>query len=252
MIKKLFRLTSLELLRNRLGLLLLILIPAVFLAVVKWTSGQGDIPIKIFLQGRTEQILISQYDVSLVFMSAAVSGFLTSYYAMILFHQNFPFFRYCIAMGMAPRVYVAARFGFFMVVVILLAAFITSVVGVMSSFEHAFAVLVGLILLGLIYGSYGGIVGLICRDFMVGLLLVVLLANLDAGWLQNPVFYSSAQEIEVIRWFPSHFPCQFIFAGAFADRVSYGAVLKSLTYGVGLLAVLVVAVYWKVRGVRRG
>ncbi len=244
--------TSLELLRNRLGLLLLILIPSIFLAVVKWTSGQSDIPIKIFFRDHTEAMLISQYDVSLVFMSAAVCGFLTSYYAMILFHQNFPFFRYCIAMGMAPRVYMTARFGFFMVVVILLALFITLIMSTMSSFEHGFAILIGLILLGIIYGAYGGIVGLVCKDFMVGFLVVVLLANLDAGWLQNPVFYSSAQEIEIIRWLPSHFPCQFIFAGAFTDQINYWAGFKSLIYGVGLSALLMIAVYWKVRGVRRG
>ena len=91
--------------------------------------------------------------------------------------------------------------------------------------------------------------GLLSRDFMVAVLFIVLLANLDAGWLQNPVFYSSAQQSEFIRWLPAFFPCQFIFAAVFAGRINAWALLMSLVYAGGFLGLLYMAVFYRLRGV---
>lgn len=248
----LYRLTALELLRNKLGLLLLFVIPTIFLAVVEWTSGEGLLPIKLYSFKQIDTLFLDQREISLVFMSAAVGGFLMSYYAILLFQQDFEYFRHGISMGLRPQTFLFSRFGFFFTLTAILAAFITLVMRGMMHFQNIPAALAGFILLGLIYGAYGGIVGILTKDFMVAILFVVLLANIDAGWLQNPVFYSTSQQSEIIRWLPAFFPCQFIFSSVFSEKFNLWALLMSLAYASILFAALFFAVLIKIKGVYHG
>lgn len=248
----LYRYSALELVRNRLGFLLIFMIPALFLAVVEGTTGEGALPIKIYGLGSTEQHVLSARLISLVFMAAAVSGFLTSYYALLLFHQDFKFYRYCISMRLSPRTLIVSRFGFFFTLVAVLAGFILLILGFMMPLHMVPAAFAGFVLLGIVYGAYGGIVGLLSKDFMVGIMLIVLLANLDAGWLQNPVFYSSAQQAAFIRWLPAFFPCQFIFSALFAGKMNLWALIMSAAYAGAFIFILSVCLQQKIRGVYHG
>lgn len=248
----LYRLTALELLRNKLGLLLLFVIPAIFLAVVEWTSGEGLLPIKLYFFKQVDTLFLDQREISLVFMSAAVGGFLMSYYAILLFQQDFEYFRYGISMGLKPQTFLTSRFGFFFTLTVILAGFITLIMRGMMPFQNIPAAFAGFILLGLIYGAYGGIVGILTKDFMVAILFVVLLANIDAGWLQNPVFYSTSQQSEIIRWLPAFFPCQFIFSSAFSEKFNLWALLMSMAYASILFVALFFAVLIKIKGVCHG
>lgn len=250
MFQLLYKLTALELLRNRLGLLLLFVIPAVFLAVVEWTSGEGPLPIKLYFLEGMENYFLDQREISLVFMSAAVCGFLTAYYAILLFHQDFEYFRYCISQRLSPLTFVVSRFCFFLTLVLVQAVYITLILKLMMPISHIGGVLAGFVLLGLVYGAYGGLIGIISKDFMVAILFVVLLANIDAGWLQNPVFYSSAQESAFIHWLPAFFPCQFIFSSTFAGKINFWALFMSLLYFSGFFCVLLFCVFKKIQGVR--
>jgi hypothetical protein len=248
----LYRLSALELLRNKLGLLLLFIIPACFLAVVEWTSGVGALPIKLYFFRHIEKLFLDQKEISLVFISAAVGGFLMSYYAILLFQQDFEYYRYCISMRLSVKTFVASRFGFFFTLVAVMAAFITLIMRGMMNFQNIPGALVGFMLLGLIYGAYGGLVGILAKDFMVAILFVVLLANIDAGWLQNPVFYSTAQETAFIRWLPAFFPCQFIFSSVFSAKTNLWSLVMSLVYASGLFTTLFLAVLIKIKGVYHG
>jgi len=248
----LYKLTALELLRNKLGLLLLFVIPTCFLAVVEWTSGESPLPVKLYFFQTIDQLLLNQREISLVFMSGAIGGFLMSYYAILLFQQDFEYYRYCISMRLSAFTFVASRFCFFFTLIAAMAVFITLIMRLMMSFENILGVLAGFVLLGLIYGAYGGIVGLLSKDFMVAILFVALLANIDAGWLQNPVFYSTAQNAAFIRWLPAFFPCQFIFSSAFAGKINLWALLMSFVYVSVLFAVLFLAIQIKIKGVYHG
>jgi len=250
----LYRLSALELLRNKFGLILLFAIPAVFLLIVEWTTGSHETPIKLYFFNDTQTVILTQREVSIIFMAAAVSGFLTAYYAILLFHENFDYFRYCISMGLKPSTFLLARFGFFMTVVAILALFITCIVRVMMPLPRLLPVLLGFIIFGTIYGTYGGIIGVITKDLMVAIMMIVLLANLDAGWLQNPVFYTYAQESAFIKWLPAFFPCQYIFSSVFTEKHNLWALIWSGIYAVGLLTVLYFMVQLKMRKLchRRG
>ena len=247
-----YALSAKELWRNRLGLLLLLVIPPFFLTVAVLTAGDVKIPVRVFLAEGTLRLLLRQKDISLVFVTAAVSGFLSSYYATLLFHQGFDYFRYCVSMGLPPRSLVFARFGFFFTVVVAVAALDTVAIDILRPVHRPFATFLGFALLAVVYGAYGGIVGLMSRDLMVAILFIVLLANVDAGWLQNPVYYSYAQQTEFIRWLPAFWPCQLVFTGIFTPRGNFRAVLASTGYCGALFVVLLVLVHLRLRRLVHG
>lgn len=155
-----------------------------------------------------------------------------------------------IGMGVSPGEFIGARFSFFLTVVVVLALFITVVVDMTAELRNP-AMFLGFILVGSIYGAYGGLVGLVSKDFMVAVLCVVLLANLDAGWLQNPVFYSTAQESTLIRWLPAFNPTQVVFAAAFTGRMNLWAAALSLVYAALFVAAMLAIVHTRVRSLRR-
>ncbi|MBT3274598.1 MAG: hypothetical protein HN368_15685 [Spirochaetales bacterium] len=248
---RVFCLSARELWRNRFGLVLLIVIPILFLAVAAFTTSTTSIPIKLFFAEKVESIFLTQRAITLVFMSAAVSGFLSAYYSVMLFHRNLVYFRYCTVAGMPPAVFTAARFTFFLMVVTFLAVLITSIVSVSIPVNRPLLAFLGFLILGAIYGAFGGAVGVLSKDFLIAVLLIVLLANLDAGWLQNPVYYTYAQDAKLIRLLPAFFPCQFIFSVVFSDRVNIRALILSLSYATGFLLALFVLVSLKLKGVLR-
>ncbi len=237
-----YRLSVKELLRNRLGLGLLVLVPCVFIGIALATAGDARIPIKLYLPGGTENLLLTQHDIMLVFISASVNGFLTAYFALLLFHQDFAYYRYSVFAGLAPTAFIAGRFAFFFTIAALLAAMTTLLNAQYVPLSQPLQVFSGFLFLGVVYGSFGGIIGSFSRDFLVAFLGIFLLADLDAAWLQNPVYYSASQEQEFLRWLPAHFPTQLVFSSAFTDKANAHAWYGSAAYLIvsfGLLFLLV-------------
>ncbi len=106
------------------------------------------------------------------------------------------------------------------------------------------ALVLGFILIGYVYGCYGLLVGAVFRSELEGILLIVLLTNIDVGWLQNPIFYSEAQNKAIIRWLPAFFPSQSSMISAFTDHSIWKSVLLSICYGsIFLIAALLV--FWR-------
>jgi len=243
-----FRLSTLELWRNPLGMVLLVVIPTVFIAMIVWTAGKGSLPLKLYFGEEVVEVLLTQRQTALVFVCAAVSGFLAAYYALILFHNDLGYFRFCAFMGLSPIVFTLARFAAFLLVTSLLAAITAIGLGYVTPLEQPPLVFAGFLLITVIYGAYGGIVGVLSRSFMPALLLIVLLADLDAAWLQNPVYYSAAQESAVIQWLPAFYPCQLVFAGAFTSRGNAAALVGAATWALASVAILVLAVQLRLRG----
>jgi hypothetical protein len=149
---------------------------------------------------------------------------------------------------MSPVVFTAARFAAFMGVTTLLAAVTTLGLGRFTTLEQPFAVFTGFLLITVIYGAYGGIVGVLSRSFMPALLLIALLADLDAAWLQNPVYYSAAQESAIIHWLPAFYPCQAVFSSAFTTRINSMAFSGAFIWAGAMVALLILAVHLRMRG----
>jgi hypothetical protein len=243
-----FRLSLLELWRNPLGLVLLVTIPAVYIGMILWTASEEPIPLKIFFGDETAQVLLTHRKIALVFTCSAVSGFLASYYALILFHNDFGYFRFCAFMGLSPPLFTAARFAAFLGTTAMLGAAMTLALGRLTALEGPFTVFAGFLLVTVIYGAYGGIVGALSRSFMPALLLVVLLAYLDASWLQNPLYSAAAKNSRVIHWLPAFYPCQLVFSGAFTLRNNPSALRGALMWVAGTVAVLILVIQLRMRG----
>lgn len=242
-----FRLSGRELWRNPLGLVLLAVIPAVFVGMIVFTAGEKGLPLKMFFGDEAEIRWLTQRQVGLIFVSAAVSGFLAAYYALILFHGDLDYFRMCVFMGLDPVVFGLARFAAFLCVTAILAALTTLGIGQLTELYQPWGVFAGFFLVTVVYGAYGGLVGALSRNFMTSLLLIVLLADLDAAWLQNPVYYTAAQESEVIRWLPAYYPCQLVFSSAFTMRANLGALAGAGTWAVAMVCLLLVALRLRLR-----
>ena len=64
-----------------------------------------------------------------------------------------------------------------------------------------------------------------------------MLVNIDAGWLQNPLYYHNAGSKWLIEALPAHFPSQVAYQSAFtSDRVG-ALVAYALAYGAAFLLV---------------
>lgn len=237
--------------RNKMGLILFFTIPLLFLGVVELTAGKGVVPIKLYYPDETLQILLVIRHACIVFAAAALCGFLSAYYALILFHQNFDYFRFCVFSGLHPAVFLAGRFAFLLVLILLLAGGTTYLTGELVTIENPGTVFAGFVLMGVVYAACGGIAGTLFRDVLAAFLVVALLADLDAAWLQNPVYYTAGQNIEIIRWLPAFYPCQMIFAAGFAEDANPGALRGSLLVAAVLLGILLVIISIRLRGVRR-
>ena len=242
LVASVYRLSVRELLRNRLGLAMLVLIPCIFIGIALATAGKSTIPIKLYLQGGVENLLLTQHDIMLVFITASVNGFLTAYFALLLFHRDFGYYRYCVFVGLPPSAFIVGRFAFFFTIAALLAGMTTLINGYYVPLQNPMLVFFGFLFLGIIYGSFGSIIGSFSRDFLVAILGIFLLTDLDAAWLQNPVYYSASQEKDFLRWLPAHFPTQVIFSSAFTDNINWRALAGSAGYTLlsfGLLFLLV-------------
>lgn len=246
-----YRLSVRELLRNRLGLALLVLLPVIFIGIGLATAGKSSIPIKLYFSDGIEQVLLSQHDIMLVFISSSVNGFLTAYFALLLFQQDFGYYRYCVFAGLPPTAFICGRFAFFITIAALLAAMTTLINAHYVPLAQPWLVFTGFLVLGIVYGSFGGIIGSFSRDFLVSFLGIFLLADVDACWLQNPVYYSASQENEFIRWLPGHFPIQMVLSSAFTERANEKAFSFSALYAVLFFGILFLLVRFQMGRVSR-
>jgi hypothetical protein len=88
------------------------------------------------------------------------------------------------------------------------------------------------------------LIGSFVRGELEGILFIVLLANLDVGWLQNPIFYAEAQNRALIRNLPAFLPSQVSMVSAFSDHPIGMAVLGSLAYG-SVLLLIALFIFWR-------
>lgn len=90
-------------------------------------------------------------------------------------------------------------------------------------------------LTGLVYGCYGLLIGSVIKGELEGVLLIALMANIDAGWLQNPLFFAGATNKIIIKYLPAYFPSQTTIIGAFTDYSALLPALYSIIYGLVLM-----------------
>ncbi len=238
-------LASRELLRRRITLTLLLIIPTLFYLVVDYTTG--SMPIYFKLKSISEDTLVegSARDVSLVFIGLASTGLLTSFLGLNLVQKDAVINQRLILCGYRTSELLLSKLAVLMGLITVIAVYVSTLGLLFFEPLRWLPMMLGYILGGFVYGCYGLLIGTLFRRELEGILLIILLANIDAGWLQNPVFYSAAENTVLIEWMPAYFPSQISLAAAFSNDVFFQPLLWSIVYGCLFLLVGMGVYRWR-------
>lgn len=233
--------------RRRIVLVLLAIIPAIFLSTVALTTSERILPFRLASLQEEVFLEISEKEISLLFFSVACAGFLVSFLALNLVQKNVLVNKRLIICGYKPIEILLSNLFSLIIMIFLIALYVGFFTRIFFEVDHMTYYLIGLILTGFVYGCYGLAAGSLVKGELEGILLVVLLVNIDAGWLQNPLFYSEAENQEIIRYLPAFYPSQTSLFAAFSDYSVLNACLKSLVYGFTLFLAALIIFLFKMR-----
>lgn len=258
------RMLLLDLARRRITLLLLFVVPALFDAVVLLTTANRDVEVTvatlveegadIHVPGEVDlsdfQILdngsrkLGQRPLSLVFLGTAAVSFLACFLAFNLVHKRRDADARLVRAGLFAPELLLAKLLALVVVVTLLAAYETAIVSPFVAPRHLLCMGAGFLLGSTVYGCYGLLIGAAVAHELEGMFVIVLLTNIDAGWLQNPIYYATSQNRALIEWLPGHGPAQLAITGAFSEEVPRGLVARGLGYAaLALIAALLIVLF---------
>jgi ABC-2 type transport system permease protein len=211
--------------------LLLLSIPAIFYFIAINTTTTVPMLIKLATAPDEPVIMIIPRELGLIYIGLAATGFIASFLGLNLMQRNIPAKKRLILCGYNPVELSLSKLGLLLSIVILLGVYTAFMGFLLMSPKHVPGVILGYILCGFVYGSFGLFIGSIVKKELEGILFIVLLANLDIGWLQNPIFYAAAPNKHIIRLLPGFDPSQIAVLSAFSDFDVGIQVVYSLIYG---------------------
>jgi ABC-2 type transport system permease protein len=230
-----------ELCRMRFTLVLLFVIPTTFLWVVDYTTTDQSVDFVISSISERAQVTSAARDMSLVFTAIAAVGFLASFLALNLIQKDTDVYRRLVLCGFRASELMLSKLTVLVSVTTIVGIYVSLVLLLFFRPGSWHMVSVAFILAGYVYGSYGLLVGSLFKGQLEGILFIVLLANIDAGWLQNPVYYTAAQNTELIRRLPAFYPSQVAMVSAFAEEFSVmRPLMGSLAYGTAFAGLALV------------
>ena len=238
-----------SLLRNRIILLLLLVIPSIYFLVMKYTTTTLPVMFKLVSVSEGAVVSVPQRNLVFIFIALAVTGLLSSFVSLNLIQSQTSEHKRLIICGYKSAEIIMAKFLLLMMIILCISVYISLEINLFFRPGNFFGVTLGFVMVGFVYGSYGMLIGTIFRGELEGILFIVLLANMDIGWLQNPVFYSAAQNKAFIRSLPSFFPSQVSMVSAFSEHSITRAVCGSIVYGLIFLiiALLIYSLRMRVR-----
>ncbi len=239
-----------ELLRSRIAIILFFLIPTVFAAIILLTTTHKPIAFKLASVSEETFVQVSQRNEALIFIGLAAVGLLTSFLALNLTQKHAAVNRRLLLCGYRTAELILSKFAVLVGLTIVIGAYVSVLLLFFFRPARLALVILGFILTGYVYGCYGLLVGAVFKRELEGILFIVLLANIDAGWLQNPIYYAEAQNKAIIRHLPAYFPSQVSMVSAFTDHPIFKALAGSLTYGT-ILMLAAIIIYWLRMRVRK-
>jgi len=166
---------------------------------------------------------------------------------LILIQNNVEVNRRLIICGYHPTEILLSHFVVLFVVILFVAGYISLSILLIFFPSQLFLFLISLFLAGWVYGCYGMAIGSLINGELEGILLIVLLANIDAGWLQNPLFYSEAQNQMIIRYLPAYYPSQTAIVSAFSNYATGQVIIGALIYGALFFLLANTVFYYKMK-----
>jgi hypothetical protein len=232
-----------DLIRNRVAVVLLLMIPTVLYVLIRITMGDRVVPFQLSGLG-DEIITASERDLSLLFMGmTAISG-LSAFVAFVLVLRPVAADRRLAFEGYRPSELLAAKLLVLVAALVVVAAYATALLPFFFRPTRPAGVLGAFLLTALVYGAIGMAIGAVVRQELEGILVILLLVNVDAGWLQNPVFYGHAHHQGLIRALPGHYPGQVGMLSGFTDAGLLAGTAAALAYAAAAL-LIAAALYWR-------
>ena len=235
------------LLRRRIVLILLAVIPVVFLSVVEFTTSERLVPFRLASLGEDIFIETSEKGISFIFFAVASAGFLVSFLALNLIQKNSQVNRRLVICGYHPIELLISSLLALTMMILMIASYVGLLTNAFFPIQHLPMFIFGLVLTGFVYGCYGLLIGSLIDGELEGILFIVLLVNIDAGWLQNPLFYAEAQNQIIIRYLPAYFPSQTTIIAAVTDYSIANASFYSVLYGSSFLVISMLTFFNKMR-----
>ena len=248
------RLLMKDLFRRRIALFLLFVVPALFDAVVLATtaSRQIDVTLGSLAEGyETTGTSLDQWaaafsddgtrtlderKLSLVFLGAAAVSFLACFLAFNLVHKRRDVDRRLVLAGYRAHEVLVAKLLVLLFLVALLAVYESLIVSPWVLPKHFGGLTLGFFFGGLIYGCLGMLVGALVRGELEGVFVIVFLTNIDAGWLQNPIYFAHSESKSLIQSLPGYGPIQLAVVNAFTDDAPHGMLARVILWSVVALA----------------
>lgn len=233
--------------RRRIVMVLFFSIPIIFLGIVNFTTSDRILPFLLASMENEVYVEISEKEISLVFFAVAVTGFLCSFLALNLIQKNHETNRRLIICGYNPIELLLSSLLSLLIITVTIALYVTFLTNFFFEIKNMSFFAIALILSGFVYGCYGLAIGSLIKGELEGILFVVLLVNIDAGWLQNPLFYAEAQHQKLIQFLPAFYPSQSIIKAAFTDYSVRNTYIYSFLYGFLFLLFSMIIFYNKMK-----
>lgn len=235
------------LVRQKIVIILLLIIPAFFLTIVELTTSDRMLPFQLASLDDDVFVNISEKGISFIFFAVASSGFLVSFLALNLIQKNNSVNRRLIICGYHPIELLVSILLALLFVILLIAVYVGVLTNAFYTIDHLGRFILGLVLIGFVYGSYGLVIGSLIKMELEGILMIVLLVNIDVGWLQNPLFYAEAQNQMIIKFLPAYFPSQTAIITAVTNYSASAATVNGLLYGLAFLIFSMLIFFYKMR-----
>jgi hypothetical protein len=227
--------------RHRIALLLFFVLPPLFVVVVVLTGSDQSFPFAVPAVDTKATLFATARDVTLLFVAIAGAGLFSTFAALSSMQLNRAADRRLALMGMAPAAIAVGRSLALLFVSVAAGCFVAALVLPLLPSARALPVVLALVLGGLVYGAFGLVVGAVLDGPLEGVLVVALLVQLDAGWLQNPSYYYDASRTAILHALPAYFPSQAALTAAFGGPSAMRPLALAAAYA-GLFFTLAIPV----------
>ncbi len=207
-----------EFLRRRGTLILMITVPLVSYVAVYAALPHSPATVDGVENGVSVQLDLDQRDVFGVFQGLQGVGFLAGITGVNLMLSGLRADRRLILAGYSAAHLTAARVALLVLVDAAITIYMVAVMLFFTTPRQLPAYVLALFWAALIYSGYGMLTGVLVRHEWGGILIMLFLPSIDAGYLQVPGFSNVLDEWWA-RLLPAYFPAQLAVDAAFTSQL---------------------------------
>jgi len=226
-----------EIARNRTALLLILVLPGLFETLIFITTPNRLISFELATLGADESIDVSARSEAFVFMAVVAVAFIAGFAGLVLMQRSLDAQKRLVLNGFPIYQLFLSRLVSLLLLIVLVSVYTGCIVEALTRSQRFVGMVAGLALAGGVYGAYGLLIGALWKRNLESVLSIVLLTNIDVGWLQNPIFYTEATNRAIIHYLPGYFPSQVAMVAAFTDSSIVNPTVCALLYFSFLLLV---------------